>query len=452
MRNIFKKLSQSLPKNERSNKVLVNVVLLFFLKGWSGVIQFLLVPLTLLCLDEYEYGIWLLVNSILVWIDSFDIGLGNGLRNKIAEYIAKDKLHAARQAVSTTFAMLILIIIPISILLFVLVDHLDLYTLLNVDHSRIGDLVGIIQVSIGLICGTFILKFIGNVYLGHQRPAVNTLLVVGGQTLSMLIIAILPYLFQKVSLMHVAIAYTAAPLLIYVVAYPITFYRVYPRLKPSFFLFQKSMISELMGLGVKFFVLQLSGMILFTTSNLLISNLFGPNEVTPYQVVYKYFSFILMLVSIVITPIWSATTDAYVRGDMQWIRNLTHRMMKILFSFTALVILLGVISPWIYPYWTLGKVDVPESMTILMGIYIVVIMFSLYFANILYGTGKIFVQMVTTLIEAIMFIPLAILGSKMYGLNGIIIALILSNLPCAITNIVQYNKIITGKARGLWSK
>ena len=90
MRNIFQKLSQSLPKNERSNKVLVNVVLLFFLKGWSGVIQFLLVPLTLLCLDEYEYGIWLLVNSILVWIDSFDIGLGNGLRNKIAEYIANN--------------------------------------------------------------------------------------------------------------------------------------------------------------------------------------------------------------------------------------------------------------------------------------------------------------------------------------------------------------------------
>ena len=452
MRNIFQKLSQSLPKNERSNKVLVNVVLLFFLKGWSGVIQFLLVPLTLLCLDEYEYGIWLLVNSVLVWIDSFDIGLGNGLRNKIAEYIAKDKLDAARQAVSTTFAMLILIIIPISILLFVLVDHLDLYTLLNVDHSRIGDLVGIIQVSIGLICGTFILKFIGNVYLGHQRPAVNTLLVVGGQTLSMLIIAILPYMLQQVSLMHVAIAYTAAPLLIYAIAYPITFYRIYPKLKPSFFLFQRKMISELMGLGIKFFVLQLSGMILFTTSNLLISNLFGPDEVTPYQVVYKYFSFILMLVSIVITPIWSATTDAYVRGDMQWIRNLTHRMLRILMAFTMLVVILGFISPWIYPYWTLGKVEVPESMTILMGIYIIIIMFSLYFANILYGTGKIFVQMVTTLLEAVMFIPLAIWGSKLYGISGIIIALILSNLPCAITNVTQYYKIINGKARGIWAK
>jgi O-antigen/teichoic acid export membrane protein len=212
------------------------------------------------------------------------------------------------------------------------------------------------------------------------------------------------------------------------------------------------MIPELVGLGIKFFVLQLSGLILFTTSNLLISNLFGPNEVTPYQIVYKYFSFILMLVSIVITPIWSATTDAYVRGDYSWIKSLTKRMLKVLCLFTLLVILLGVISPWVYPYWTLGKVDIPIPMTILMGIYIIVVIFSLYFANILYGTGKIFVQMIVTLSEAIMFIPLAIYCGKIMGINGIIIALILSNIPCAITNTIQYYKIINQRATGVWNR
>jgi O-antigen/teichoic acid export membrane protein len=452
MANLFQQLSHSLPKNERSNKVLVNIFLLFFLKGWSGVIQFILVPLTLLCLDKYEYGIWLLVNSILVWIDAFDIGLGNGLRNKIAEFVAKDKWDDARRAVSTTFGMLVMIVIPIAIVLFALIEFLDLYELLNVDVQRIHDLDGIIQTTIGLICGTFILKFIGNVYLGLQRPAISTLLVVGGQTLSMLIIAVLPYLFTHVSLFHVAVSYTATPLVIYLIAYPITFYKVYPKLKPSFILFQKKMIPELVGLGIKFFVLQLSGLILFTTSNLLISNLFGPNEVTPYQIVYKYFSFILMLVSIVITPIWSATTDAYVRGDYIWIKSLTKRMLKVLCLFTLLVILLGVISPWVYPYWTLGKVDIPIPMTILMGIYIIVVIFSLYFANILYGTGKIFVQMIVTLSEAIMFIPLAIYCGKIMGINGIIIALILSNIPCAITNTIQYYKIINQRATGVWNR
>ena len=127
-------------------------------------------------------------------------------------------------------------------------------------------------------------------------------------------------------------------------------------------------------------------------------------------------------------------------------------MIRVLFMFTLLVVLLGLISPWVYPYWTLGKVEVPTTMTILMCVYIIVIMFSLYFANILYGTGKIFVQMITTLAEAIMFIPLAIYGSKLFGLNGIIIALILSNLPCAITNITQYFKIINGRATGIWAR
>jgi O-antigen/teichoic acid export membrane protein len=345
-----------------------------------------------------------------------------------------------------------MIVIPIVIVLFALIEFLDLYELLNVDVQRIHDLDGIIQTTIGLICGTFILKFIGNVYLGLQRPAISTLLVVGGQTLSMLIIALLPDLFTHVSLFHVAVSYTATPLVIYLIAYPITFYKVYPKLKPSFILFQKKMIPELVGLGIKFFVLQLSGLILFTTSNLLISNLFGPNEVTPYQIVYKYFSFILMLVSIVITPIWSATTDAYVRGDYIWIKSLTKRMLKVLCLFTLLVILLGVISPWVYPYWTLGKVDIPIPMTILMGIYIIVVIFSLYFANILYGTGKIFVQMIVTLSEAIMFIPLAIYCGKIMGINGIIIALILSNIPCAITNTIQYYKIINQRAAGVWNR
>jgi len=453
MSSIFQQLSHRfLKKDERSNKVLLNIFAVFVIKGWSGVVQLLLVPLTLLCLDQYQYGIWLLINSILVWIDSFDIGLGNGLRNKLAEYVARDEWGKARKAVSTTFGMLILIVIPISIVLLLLVESLDLYKLLNVDANRIKDLTGIIQASVGFICGTFILKFIGNVYLGLQRPSISSLLVVGGQTLSMLIIAILPFIINDVSLFHVAIAYTAAPLLIYSISYPITFYKVYPRLKPSLSLFQRSMLPELMGLGIRFFVLQLSGMVLFATSNLLISNLFGPNEVAPYQIAYKYFSFIFLIFSVIVTPLWSATTDAYVRKDLDWINKLTIKMLKVLGLFTILIVILVLLSPFVYPVWTLGKVDISNSLTILLAVYTFIIVVSLYFAHILYGIGKIFVQMIVTLGSAILFIPISLLFARYWGINGIVIALIMSNLPCTITNVIQYKKIMNGRAKGIWLK
>lgn len=44
----------------------------------SIIISLLLVPVTLNYLNSYEYGVWLTLSSILVWINYFDIGLGNG--------------------------------------------------------------------------------------------------------------------------------------------------------------------------------------------------------------------------------------------------------------------------------------------------------------------------------------------------------------------------------------
>lgn len=80
--------------DKRSALLKKNIAGSFFIKGWNCIVQLLLVPLTLNCLNQYEYGIWLTINSILIWIDQFDIGLGNGLRNKLAESIAQnDKLR-----------------------------------------------------------------------------------------------------------------------------------------------------------------------------------------------------------------------------------------------------------------------------------------------------------------------------------------------------------------------
>ena len=64
--------------NQRSVMAKKNVLASMLIKGADVVIYLLLVPLTLGYLNAYEYGIWLTLSSILTWINSFDIGLGNG--------------------------------------------------------------------------------------------------------------------------------------------------------------------------------------------------------------------------------------------------------------------------------------------------------------------------------------------------------------------------------------
>lgn len=83
-------------KDERSRKASKNIIALVGIKGLDTLIYFVLVPLTLGYLNAYEYGIWLTLSSILSWINSFDIGLGNGLRNKLAESLAVKDLDKAK--------------------------------------------------------------------------------------------------------------------------------------------------------------------------------------------------------------------------------------------------------------------------------------------------------------------------------------------------------------------
>ena len=95
--------------HERTLKMRKNILQIFFLRGIGVLITFLLVPITLDYLKPSEYGVWLTLSSIIVWIDFFDIGIGHGLRNKLSEAIANDNFILAKQYVSTTFVFLCII-------------------------------------------------------------------------------------------------------------------------------------------------------------------------------------------------------------------------------------------------------------------------------------------------------------------------------------------------------
>lgn len=91
--------------SKRTNKALFNIASSFVIKGASILLSLLLVPITLDYLNPYEYGIWLTLSSVLMWINYFDIGLGNGLRNKLSEALAVGDDNLARIYVSTSLAL-----------------------------------------------------------------------------------------------------------------------------------------------------------------------------------------------------------------------------------------------------------------------------------------------------------------------------------------------------------
>jgi len=209
-----------------------------------------------------------------------------------------------------------------------------------------------------------------------------------------------------------------------------------------------------MNLGIKFFIIQISGVIIYQSSNIIISQIFSPADVTPYNIAYKYFSLVIIIFGIITNPFWSAYTDAYTRNEMNWVRKITTKMIKLWG-----VIILGLITMTLfannfYDFWIGGKVKVPLIFSILLALFVAVMSIGSVFVTFLNGIGKIKLQLYISVIQVLIFIPLAILltTKTKLGIPGVIIATIIVNFFGVIFITIQYYKIIKNKADGIWNQ
>jgi O-antigen/teichoic acid export membrane protein len=438
--------------DKRSSLLQKNILASFLIKGWSALVVLLLVPATLNCLGEYKNGIWLTISSLLLWIDNMDIGLGNGLRNKIAEYMAHDEFERTRSLISSTFAMLTCIIIPVLLILLLLIALTDPYWIFNASPSKVDHLDQVLMATVTLVCTSFIFKLIGNFYMGMQLPAVSNLLIALGQTLALIGTYIVLWSGSH-SLMLIALVNTVSPLIIYLLAFPYTFLYKYPHLCPSLKLIKLKEAKAVIHMGVQFFIMQISSVVLFMTSNILISNLFSPTMVTPYQITYRYFSILLVIFTVICMPFWNATTDAYQKNDIAWIRNATKKLRLMTVGILICLIVMIALSDIVYAIWIDQQTVIDLKMSIMMAAYIFILIYSMRYSYFINGIGKLRLQLIFTTAAAVLFIPLAYLTTQWtHSIIWFMIVMCLVNIPGLIVNRIQFHKLINGKANGIWMK
>jgi O-antigen/teichoic acid export membrane protein len=427
----------------RTQKMNVNIYVSFFLKGISILISFILVPMTLSCLTPFEYGIWLTLSSILQWLDYFDIGLGNGLRNKLTEAIAHNDYTLGRKYVSSTYFFLSIIVL-ISLVLFTIVNSfLDWNSILNA-NNEVPHLKEIVLIIFALCCLNFVIKNVGIIYIAHQQPMVNNLISVVGQLFALTFIFILMHLTEG-DLGKVAIAFSISPLLAYLGAYPYTFCYKYKSLSPSFSCIDVKCARSLISLGVKFFFIQIACLLLFSTSNLIISRLFSPSEVTTYNIAFKYINVVQMIFVILQTPVWSAITDAYARKEFDWIRLAINRQLKIWVGCLLGIVLLLLVNRFVIYLWIGDAVQVPLTLLVILSLYQVVLMFSMIFSSFSNGTGRLKSQIISAIIQGICYIPLALFLARFLGVNGIALALVIVTCIPAVVLYMDYKHFIKSK-------
>ena len=283
----FKKISNFFQGHERSVKAKKNILYSFFLKGISIIVGLIFVPLILGYLDAERYGIWLTLSSILAWFSFFDIGLGNGLRNGLTEAIALKDDNLAKTYVSTTYAILGVIFLLVTVLFSIINPFLNWQTILNTTAVEKNELSIIALIVFIFFLFSFFFKLIGTILLADQKPAINNAFSPIGNVMSLLIIFILTKTTVG-SLILLSFVLSSVPLLILILATIYFFRSDYKKYKPEFRYIDFTKSKDLLGLGFKFFFVQLASIIFFSTTNFLIAQFSNQETVASYNVAYKY--------------------------------------------------------------------------------------------------------------------------------------------------------------------
>jgi len=436
--------------NERTLKAKKNIAASLILKGISIVIGLIYVPLLINYLGTEEYGVWLTLSSIIGWFSFFDIGLGNGLRNRLTEVIAKNDIKLAKEYVSTTYAILILVFGFVLLLFYCINPLLNWGHILNTSHVDVHKLSLLALVIFSFFILRFIFQLIGNIYSAHQLTAVNDSLNPIGNIISLAIILVLMKT-TKGDLLVLGWVLSFVPVLVLLLFTFIGFSGRFKHLRPSLSFVHFKHTRILLSLGIKFFVFQIASLILFSTSNIIIAQVLSPNEVTQYNIAYKYFSISYMALSIMINPIWTAVTDAYVREDFDWLKNTLKKMNKIGIVFLVGLIIQLIISSWAYHLWVGNKVHIPTILSIALFFDFGWSSFSAVYSAFINGFGKLKLGMFTVWLRLLLFIPIAIFLTKEIGVAGIVWASVIGKFT-TIIDVVQVYKLINRKAYGIWNK
>lgn len=437
--------------DQRSIKAKRNIALSFGNKIIAIFISLAIVPITIDYLNSEQYGIWLTLSSIVAWISFFDIGLGHGFRNRFAEAKARGDNELARKYVSTTYFTMIFIFGVVLVVFECINPFLNWASILNISQEQNQVLSVVVSIILIGVCASFAVNVVSIMLSADQKPALSAMIATAGQGLALLIIFVLTQ-FPVHDMRYIAFALSWAPVVVTLSVSLWLFTHKYKAFAPSVKLVDKLLIRNIINLGAKFFVIQVSMILIFQVVNIILSRVLGPAAVTEYNVTYKYFSITMMVFNIILSPYWSAFTDAYTKGDFEWMKSIHKKLTRVWIVLALVNIILLAASPLAYKLWLHGSVEIHITTSISMFIYINILSFSTMYMILLNGTGKVFLQMLIYMVCALIAIPSSIALCGNYGISGILIVLSVVYGLQAIAARIQLNKILSNKSFGIWNK
>jgi O-antigen/teichoic acid export membrane protein len=403
----------------------------FISKGAVLVANLLTIPIVVRYLGPVQFGIWATITTSVSLLLVMDLGIANTLTNLISEAYA----HADRKLAGTYSATAFWLMIGVASALAVL--GWLVWPLVNWNYVFDVKTIarGITSHSVAAAYAVFLLgmpaglatKLLG----GYQELRTANIFAATGSLGSLAAVALVAKIHGGLPMLvgasTGALVFANAACLLWI------WFHHKPWLLPLPSRFSVSASRTLLQTGSEFFMIQLAGLIVFNSDNLVIAHYVGPAEVTPYNVTWRLVSYAAALQTLMLPALWPAYSEAFVRGDMPWIR-ITFRKtmlwtMGLAACLSAVFLLAGRI---LIRYWA-GSMAVPSfALLFWMCVWVMISTFMNNVACILVAVSETRLQAWSSMIGAVLNLGLSIWLVHSLGSLGVILGTVVSYLVALV--------------------
>jgi O-antigen/teichoic acid export membrane protein len=408
-------------------KIQTDILWLFGAKGTLLLANFVVISITLDLLSTKIYGVWITLYTTISWLSFFDLGLGNGMRNLFAVNRAIGNQEKNKQLVSTSYIIVLGIALILLIVGLPFVYYADIARFFNISDIAIPDLRCVLSLLVVVTSLQLITKLINSIFLADQKPALSSLIDCSGVVCSLLLLFILKDWLVG-SLFNLALIITIPTFVISFIVTLFAFNKNYRKLKPSLKCFNLKISNKLINLGLRFFLIQLSALIILQGSNIIILKFIGAEEVSVFSLVYKYFNVIVTIFTLVLTPYWSFFTDSYAKNNYNQLKQGFKQLLISWLAISLVGVVMWIALPFSFKIWLNQELDIPAYLPVSLLLFSVFSNLGSVFIYFLNGTSSYLnFQLAIVLVFAVLLYPLSAYLLPTYGVLGVVFTMFFAN-------------------------
>lgn len=405
-----------------------NVGLSTVLKLGTFVLQFAMLPLFMKVVGKGDYGVWVVLQSLVIWVVVLEMGIGKGLRNKLIESLGVGDDRLARRYLSSTLFGQVVLWGLVSCVLVVLLFLMDLplaFWLRSSSPNRA------IAWSVFFCFLTFVLTQLSGVvqailYAKHWNSA--TALVGLAASIGLFFYLLLSdWLGRGVTLQELAGTNFALFALGYAIQSGYLF-RWFPSLVPKWSEASWGIFLEIAKVGISFLLIEITYMVIFMTDRLIVLRMFGSETVAEYDVVLRLSALATTGYSLCIGPIWALSGTAWAKRDQAMMLRLWRIVTVLMMPFGLVSIAIGLTMNPLIQLFIDRSITISPMVRGTMVIYTWVVIWGSAYASLLNGMGRTKEQIYCSIIASLLNVPLAIwlCGVGGFGMAGVLISSALS--------------------------